>query len=60
MQTGDSYMRFGDDENSWYVGPNGDPIMPFGEWKVDQRGNTYIPYGDGYIDSKETYFMPFD
>ena len=59
-QTGDSYMRFGDDDNSWYVGPKGETIMPFGEWKIDQKGNAYILFGDGYIDSKGTYFMPLD
>lgn len=59
-QTGESYMRFGNDENSWYVGPKGDPIMPFGNWKIDQKGNTYMPFGNGYIDSNGTYLMPLD
>jgi len=59
-QTGDSYMRFGDDENSWYIGPKGETIMPFGNWKIDQKGNTYLPFDGGYIDSKGTYFMPME
>ena len=59
-RTGNTYLRIGNDENSVYVDPQGNTLMPFGEWKTDTKGNTYTPMGDWFIDSHGNALMPLN